>query len=180
MPVTAVFLGKISRGYTIRQIIRTVVVIPAVFSMIWIMLFSGTAVYQQLQDGSVYAAMQTGGTEAATYSVLNSLPLSGIIILLFLVVLMISFVTAANSNTNAMSSLCTTGLTPEDTESPAVLKVIWGITIGAVCFIMLSSYGVDGIKKLSNLGGFPTAILVVAFIISWIKIMRNPSKYSKF
>ena len=107
----------------------------------------------RLKDGSVYAAMQAGGTEAATYAVLDSFPLSGIITIVFLVVLLISFVTAADSNTNAMSSLCTEGLTAEDTESPTILKVIWGVTIGAVCFIMLVSYGVDGIKKLSNLGG---------------------------
>lgn len=177
MPITAVFLGKISRGYTIRQMIRTIVIIPSIFSMIWILLFSGTAIHQQLQNGSVWAAIQKGGAEAATYSVLNSLPLSEIIIILFLIVLLISFVTAANSNTNAMSSLCTTGLTPDDTESPAILKIIWGVTIGAVCFIMLVSYGVDGIKKLSNLGGFPDAVLMIVFMISWIKILLNPKKY---
>lgn len=179
MPVTAVFLGKISKGYTIRQMIRTIVFIPALFSMAWIMLFSGMAVYRQLQDGSVYAAMQAGGTEAATYSVLNALPLSRIIILLFLAVLLISFVTAADSNTNAMSSLCTEGLTADDTESPVILKVIWGVTIGAVCFIMLMSYGVDGIKKLSNLGGFPDAFLMIVFMASWIRILRHPEKYTK-
>lgn len=180
MPVTAVFLGKISRGYTIRQIIRTVVVIPALFSMVWIILFSGTAVYEELQNGSVYSAVLAHGTEAATYTVLESLPFARIIILLFLAVLMLSFVTAADSNTNAMSSLCTEGLTPDDSDSPSVLKILWGFTIGAVCFIMLASYGVDGIKKLSNLGGFPDAFLMAGFMISWIKIMRHPDKYNKF
>lgn len=179
MPVTAVFLGKISKGYTIRQMIHVTVIIPALFSMVWILLFSGNAVYQQLKDGSVYAAMQAGGTEAATYAVLDSFPLSGIITVVFLVVLLISFVTAADSNTNAMSSLCTEGLTAEDTESPTILKVIWGVTIGAVCFIMLVSYGVDGIKKLSNLGGFPDAVLMIGFMVSWIRILRKPEKYVK-
>ena len=179
MPVTAVFLGKISKGYTIRQMIRVIVVIPALFSMTWIVLFSGNAVYQEMQNGSVYAAMQNGGTEAATYAVLDTFPLSKIITVLFLVVLMLSFVTAADSNTNAISSLCTKGLTAEDTESPVSLKIIWGVTIGAVCFIMLMSYGVDGIKKLSNLGGFPDAFLMIFFMISWIRILRNPQKYTK-
>lgn len=177
MPITAVFLGKISRGYTIRQMIRTVVVIPALFSMLWIILFSGMAVHEELENGSVYQAIQTHGTEAATYTVLESLPFSKIIIVLFLAVLLISFVTAADSNTNAMSSLCTEGLTPEDSDSPAVLKILWGFTIGAICFIMLASYGVDGIKKLSNLGGFPDALLMIGFMLSWVQILRNPENY---
>lgn len=177
MPITAIFLGKISRGYTIRQMIRTVVVIPALFSMLWIILFSGMAVHEELENGSVYQAIQTHGTEAATYTVLESLPFSKIIIVLFLAVLLISFVTAADSNTNAMSSLCTEGLTPEDSDSPAVLKILWGFTIGAICFIMLASYGVDGIKKLSNLGGFPDALLMIGFMLSWIRILRDPENY---
>lgn len=179
MPVTAVFLGKISRGYTVRQMIQAIVVIPSIFSMVWISLFSGASIYLQMENGSVYAAMESGGPEAATYAVLGSLPLSKVLIGLFLIILVISFVTAADSNTNAMSSLCTSGLTPEDTESPMALKIIWGFTIGAICFIMLVTFGVDGIKKLSNLGGFPDAFLMVIFIISWIRILKNPQKYSK-
>ncbi|HIX29557.1 MAG TPA: BCCT family transporter, partial [Candidatus Blautia stercoravium] len=97
----------------------------------------------------------------------------------FLAVLLISFVTAADSNTTAMSSLCTEGLTPEDSDSPAVLKILWGFTIGAICFIMLASYGVDGIKKLSNLGGFPDAILMIGFMLSWIRILKNPENYKE-
>lgn len=179
MPITAIFLGKISRGYTIRQMIRTIVIIPALFSIFWIVLFSGSAIYQQMENGSVYASMTNRGTEAATFTVLESLPLAKITILLFLIVLLNSFVTAADSNTNAMSSLCSTGLCLENTESPIVLKMIWGVTIGAICFLMLVSYGIDGIKKISNLGGFPDAFLMLFFMISWIKIMRNPEKYSK-
>ena len=159
--------------------IRTIVVIPALFSILWIVLFSGSAIYQQMENGSVYAAMTSRGTEAATFMVLESLPLAKITILLFLIVLLNSFVTAADSNTNAMSSLCSTGLCLENTESPIVLKMIWGVTIGAICFLMLVSYGIDGIKKISNLGGFPDAFLMLFFMISWIKIMRNPEKYSK-
>ena len=179
MPITAVFLGKLSRGYTIRQMIQSIVVIPALFSMIWITLFSSTAIEQELRNGSVYEAMQTGGPEAATYAVLGSFPFPKIIIALFLVILVLSFVTASDSNTNAMSSLCTSGLTPDNTESPIILKIVWGITIGIVCYIMLVTFGVEGIKKLSNLGGFPDAILMIFFIISWVRILRNPEKYSK-
>ena len=132
-----------------------------------------------MQNGSVYTAILNGGAEAATFVVLRSLPLSSIIILIFLIVLLISFVTAADSNTNAMSGICTVGLTADSTESPVILKIIWGITIGGACIIMLMSFGVDGIKKMSNLAGFPNAFLMVLFIISWSRIVKSPERYSK-
>ena len=170
MPITAVFMGKVSRGFTFRQVINATVVVPSAFSMVWLALFSGSAVYLERTQGIVYAAMEAGGTEAATFAVLRSMPFSSVLILLFLTILLISFVTAADSNTNAMSSLCTKGLTIENTESP---------TIGAACVIMLNTYGVDGIKKMSNLGGFPNTFLMILFIICWLRVLRNPSRYSK-
>ena len=179
MPITGVFMGKVSKGFTFRQVIFAVVLIPALFSMGWIVLFSGTAIFLQLQKGVVYSAMLEGGAEAATFVVLRSLPLSSVLILVFLVVLLISFVTAADSNTNAMSGICTVGLTADSTESPTVLKIIWGITIGGACAIMLMSFGVDGIKKMSNLAGFPNAFLMVLFIVSWSRILKAPEKYSR-
>lgn len=172
-------MGKVSKGFTFRQVIFAVVLIPALFSMGWIVLFSGTAIFLQLQKGVVYSAMLEGGAEAATFVVLRSLPLSSVLILVFLVVLLISFVTAADSNTNAMSGICTVGLTADSTESPTVLKIIWGITIGGACAIMLMSFGVDGIKKMSNLAGFPNAFLMVLFIVSWSRILKAPEKYSR-
>ena len=179
MPITGVFLGKVSKGFTFRQVITAVVIVPALFSMMWIILFSGTAIYLQMENGSVWAAMQSGGTEAATYVVLRSLPLSGVLIGVFLVVLLLSFVTAAHSNTNAMSGICTKGLTVDSSESPTILKIIWGVTIGGTCLIMLSTYGINGIKMLSNLAGFPDALLMIFFMVSWIKILKNPEKYSR-
>ena len=179
MPITGVFLGKVAKGFTFRQVITAVVVVPALFSTVWIVLFSGTAVFLQMENGSVWEAMMSDDTEAATYVVLRSLPLSNILIGLFLVVLLLSFVTAAHSNTNAMSGICTKGLTVDSSESPAILKVIWGITIGGSCLIMLSTYGINGIKMLSNLAGFPDALLMIFFMVCWIKILKNPERYSK-
>lgn len=70
--------------------------------------------------------------------------------------------TAADSNTEAISQLCSndsqTALAGDGDDDNAAgrlpLKVLWGTTIGAVAWIMTSFVGVDGIKMLSNLGAF--------------------------
>jgi choline-glycine betaine transporter len=89
-------------------------------------------------------------------------------------------VTAADSNTNALSGLCTSGISTEDQESPMFLKIIWGGTIGALCVIMLIAAGIDGIKMASNLGGFPNVFLLVLLCIAFAKVVRNPQKYDTF
>ena len=57
------------------------------------------------------------------------------------------------------------------------MKVFWGVSIGALCIIMLSAYGIDGMKMLADIGGFPSAFLMIAFGIAWLCIMKNPQKY---
>lgn len=177
MPVTSVFLGRISKGYTVREALNAIFVIPSVFSMIWLVLFSGTAINFEVAGKGINAAMLASGTEAATYTVFRSLPLSVVTIPLFLLIVFVSFVTAADSNTNAMSGLCTSGLTEDDQESPMILKIIWGVTIGSLAIIMLMSAGINGIKMASNLGGFPNVFMLVLICIGAIKIMKNPKKY---
>ena len=89
----------------------------------------------------------------------------------------ISFVTASDSNTNAMAGLCTSGITQEEQEAAPWLKIVWGITVGVVTWILISFAGIDGIKAASNLGGFPNMFIMILMIIGLLKIAKNPQKY---
>ena len=181
MPVTSAFLGRISRGYTVREAIRVIVVFPALFSVVWLGLFSGASLYYELNGAGINEAMTNGGTEFATYAVFQQMPIPTITIAVFLFIVFISFVTASDSNTNAMSGLCTSGLSADDTESPTWLKVVWGVTIGAMCIIFINAFQTtDALKYLSNLGGFPVVFFLIIITISFVKVMLNPKKYDTF
>lgn len=180
MPVSAVFIGRMSRGYSVKETIEVIFFIPSIFSFMWLIIFSGTAINFEQAGYGINEAMLQSGTAAATYAVFEHLPLKILMIPLFLLIVFVSFVTAADSNTNAMSGLCTEGLTIDDTESPMILKIVWGLTIGALCIIMLIAFDVEGLKKLSNLGGFPSAFLMIFCIIGWVKVMKNPKRYDVY
>lgn len=180
MPITATFLGRISKGFTTRQIIRAIVLYPSLFSVFWLGLFSSSSIFFELQGANINAAMIENGTAYATYKMLEQLPFSKITIFIFLLIVLISFITAADSNTNAMSGLCTNGLTKDDQESPKWLKIVWGITIGGICCVFLVAFNsTDALKYLSNLGGFPILFIIIIIIISFIKVISNPYKYDK-
>ncbi|MGL4791070.1 MAG: BCCT family transporter, partial [Anaerotignaceae bacterium] len=91
-----------------------------------------------------------------------------------------SFVTASDSNTTAMASLCTKSDSQEEIESPSWLKIVFGITLGAVTWILISSAGIDGIKAASNLGGFPNMFFVLIMVGSLWKVAVNPKKYDEY
>ncbi|MDR1545343.1 MAG: BCCT family transporter [Deltaproteobacteria bacterium] len=182
MPVTSVFLGRVAKGYTVRETLTVIFVVPSIFSLIWLGIFSGTAINFELAGLGINEGMQatikaSNTPEGATYALFRALPLPTLSIPLFLLVVFVSFVTAADSNTNAMAGLCTSGLSTEDQEAPFQLKVLWGVLIGALCLIMMIAAGIDGVKMVSNLGGFPSLFLLVAVCVSAFKLIANPAKY---
>ena len=78
-----------------------------------------------------------------------------------------------------MGGISSTGITPLSPEPGVLIKVIWGVTISVVAWVMISYAQIDGIKMLSNLGGVPAVILGLFIVVALIKVARSPEKYDK-
>ncbi|MBD3896525.1 BCCT family transporter [Halomonas sp. ML-15] len=163
-PVAALFLGKISRGYTVREFLRVNLLYPALFAVVWITIFSSAAIYYQLHAGvDLNAVLEDRGIEHLLYTLFRELPLAGLWIPLLLFIAFISYVTVADSNTDAIGNLCTRGLTADsDLNTGLPMKVLWGVIVGVVSWVMVSFVGIDGVKMLSNLGGLPAMLIILA------------------
>lgn len=177
-PITALFLGKISRGYTVRQFMLINLIAPALFAIAYVSVTSGSILtYDIASDGGMYALMQEKGPGAMVYALLDELPLGWLTAAVFLFIAFLSYVTAADSNTEAISQLCSNdsqaALSGEDDaqEGRLALKLTWGVTIGVVAWVMTSFAGVDGIKMLSNLGGAPALFIVIGATASLLRLV---------
>jgi choline-glycine betaine transporter len=177
-PVSAVFLARISYGYKIKDVVLMNFVFPSIFSTIWMTILSGTTLNFQLTGKvDILSIMNEQGSGAAAYAVLGEFPMSGIIIGIYLLAVMISFITATDSTTNAMASISTSGIGVGNEEAPLVIKIIWGIIISGISLVFITTLGLDGIKMMSYLGGFPALFLGLFSLVSLFKIMRNPKKF---
>lgn len=187
-PITALFLGRIALGYTVRQFIVFNLFLPALFACCWIMIFSVSAIHYDFQSpGSpLYALLkQEGGASRVIFSILEKLPFASITSVVFFVTAFLSYVTAADSNTAAMSGIsvghdAAAHDDPAKDEPPLYVKVAWGSLIGLIAWIMVSfagegkDKGLEGVKILSNLGGFPALILMIFVAWGMVKLMLNP------
>lgn len=174
-PVTALFLGRLAVGRTVKEFIHYNLIYPSLFGCFWMMIFSGTALHFDMNgiDSPMYTVLQKGGPEAIIYALFARLPFSGVMSFLFLIIAFLSYVTAADSNTSAMAGISSTSISPESPEPPLSIKLVWGITVGVIAWVMVAFAGIDGIKMASNLGGFPALFLVIAIAFSLLKLMRN-------
>lgn len=177
-PITALFLGRIAIGYTVREFIIFTMALPALFGMVWMSIFGGAAIGTDLASGgALTAALDAEGPEAVAYALFAFLPFTGIVIACFLLTTFVSFVTAMDSNTHSIASVCLKAQRQSDETKGAGLwiKIFWGVLIGAVAWVMTATNGVDGIRTLSNLGGAPGLLIMLGCGAALIRLaLTNP------
>lgn len=175
-PIAALFLGRLSLGYTVRDFIHFNLLFPAIFTCVWMVIFSGSALAFDLSDGgALYEVLRKQGEQNVMYEVLGKLSAGKWISLFALAVVFISYVTAADSNVSAMSAVSSVGINPENPEAPLWIKIVWGSLIGLIAWIMITSAGVDGIRLMCVLGGFPALFLIIGVGAGIIRLMADRS-----
>jgi glycine betaine transporter len=171
-PVTALFLGRISYGYSVRALLFMNLLLPSLFSIVWMSVFSGASMFYQM-EGTVdlYEMLNKGGVQTVIYGIFDQLPASTFMAYLFVGVTFLSFVTAADSNTSAMGGISSKGITVDSQESPMMIKILWGASVGVVSWVMVSFRGIEGIKMSSNLGGVPALLLLIVVSVSLVRLI---------
>ena len=176
-PISACFLGRLAYGHRVKDVILYTFIYPSIFSIVWITFFSGYSIYLQINNKiDAISLINNGNIDLIPYIVLNHLPLGNILVPFFLIIVFISFVTSANSMTNVMAALSSTGITPDNQEAKMSYKLFWGISITIITYVMLKYTNIDGIKMFSNLGGFPAMFFQIFSFINLMIIIANKHK----
>ncbi len=161
-PLSCLFLGKIARGYTVRQFILVNLLLPSIFGFLWFSTFGLSALYFDIQNGgAMYGVYRSEGLAAMAYQLFSYLPGSIVLSLFFIFACFISFITATDSNTDAIGGLCMRSVTAEHMGSPFGIKLLWAGVIGIVGWCSATYLGSDGIKMLANLAGLPGVLIVL-------------------
>lgn len=121
----------------------------------------------------MYEAYKANGFASVIYVLFEQLPGATLISALFIIACFITFITAADSNTDAIGGLCTQGVDSEHLKSPLWVKATWGSAIAFVAWISASFIGVDGVKMLFNLSGLPGMLIVVGSSFAFIKLANR-------
>lgn len=178
-PVTACFLGRIAYGRTVREFLIFNLVLPALFCMVWMAIFGVTTLNTEQQMGGLREMIDNQENEKITNAVLAALPLGSMMVIYYLLSAFVCFVTSADSNTTAMASLSEEGITQEDSEGDARVKVVWGLLVGATAWTIISYAQVDGVRTMSQLGGLPAAILLVFVLAALCRVAISPQRFDR-
>ncbi|WP_337970553.1 BCCT family transporter, partial [Virgibacillus salexigens] len=86
-PMLIVFISRISRGRTIRELIIGVSIVAPIVCNFWFSIVGGTGVHFEMENaGSISNALNDGGMPAAVMAITHQLPLGIVFGVSFLVV----------------------------------------------------------------------------------------------
>ena len=170
-PVMAIFLARMAYGRTLKQFVIVNLIAPSMFAIVWFAVFGGTAIH--MQDSGKYdicSAIAENGVESAVFEFFRQLPGGMVLIVVFLIVIIISFVTCADAMTTSVAILCTKDYSLEDEgEPPLHIRVLWGVIIGSLAYTMVAFAGFDGTRMLAILCTFPQLFVYLVAIVSTVK-----------
>ncbi|MBA3941229.1 MAG: BCCT transporter [Sphingopyxis sp.] len=166
-PVTALFLGRLAVGYSVRAFILFNLILPALFGAVWMTAIAGaTIVLDQHSAGSLYAVLASQGPDPVLFRLFDALGGGSLVTATVLFAIFLSYVAGADANVSAMSALSTHGITPDRPEAPLFVQIVWGVTVGLVAIMLVASSGIDGIRMMSVLGGFPALFVIIGAALS--------------
>lgn len=99
--------------------------------------------------------------------VIEVIPFSSILKPLVLLLVVLSFVTMADSTTSTVSLMSIVDNKGVE-EAPIGIKLFWAIIMGAASLIFTLTGSIDGIKIVKTIAGFPILIMGIAMVVMFI------------
>ncbi|WP_372018349.1 BCCT family transporter [Pseudoxanthomonas sp. 10H] len=160
-PFVGSFIARVSYGRTIRQFVAGTVLAPSLLGFFWFSVFGGTALWQQRSGIDLQPALEAG-YQNVLFELLAHLPLGTAMSVLALALLVIFFVTSADSAVLVLASMSGT----EAGDPPPWRKLAWGVAIAVVAAALLLAGGLDALQGLVTVSALPFALLMALVILA--------------
>ncbi|MDX6752608.1 BCCT family transporter [Geminicoccaceae bacterium 1502E] len=162
-PFVGMFIARVSRGRTVRELLVCVLLIPSLVSVLWMTAFGGTAISQLVNDG--YTAAADAALELQLFSMLEALPLHQITSFLGIVLVIVFFVTSSDSGSLVIDTITAGG----KVDAPVTQRVFWACFEGLVAIALLLGGGLTALQAASVSTGFPFAIVLLLACYAIVK-----------
>lgn len=171
-PFVGMFIARISRGRTIREFLIGVVLIPTVFTIVWLSVF-GTIALSTTGDWSLETVKElVTNPQIAVFIVFSCYPFSRIISILIICLLAIFFITSADSATYALSMMTSDG----NINAPKYKKVVWAIIEATIAYVLLSVGSLKALQTISIAASLPFLFIMIVMVPALIKMLRGENK----
>ncbi|GHD04003.1 BCCT family transporter [Zhihengliuella salsuginis] len=165
-PFVGTFIARISRGRTIRGVVAGVLLVPSLVSVVWFSVFGGTALERELSGAVSVSGVAGEAKSIATFAVFDTLPLTGLALLLLVPVLALLFITSADSASFMLGSTTTGG----SMNPPRPVRLLWSFS-AAFAAVLLLSGGPDSLRGAAVIAAAPFTVILLGLGVSLVVML---------
>ena len=179
MPMMGMFVGRISRGRTIRNVVWGQLIWGSLGCCVSFMIFGGYSLFLQ-ETGRVDLAsiLQSEGQSAAIVAILQTLPMPKLMMIFLCLVCFVYLATTIDSCAYVLAG--TTMKRLKGDEEPARWnRIFWAILFCLLSIGLMLIGGLEAVKTISVLTGLPLIAVLILLIISVKKMLTGEDKRKK-
>ncbi len=173
-PMMAIFIARISRGRTIRELITTVCILAPLVTCFWFTVIGGSGLaFEIANPGSVSTAFEGFNLPGALLAIIQQLPFPLITSLLFIILTMVFIVTTGDSMTYTISVVIS-----GEREPNAIIRTFWGVMMGvtAIVLISLGAGGVTALQSFIVITAVPVSFVLLPSLWNGPKIAQQMAR----
>ncbi|QKJ87070.1 Choline transporter [Paramixta manurensis] len=172
-PFVGMFIARISRGRTIRELIFGVLLIPLGFTLAWLSIFGNTAISLVLEHGqALLGKVALADPPMSIFKLFEYLPYTGITAGFTVIISFVLFLTPVDSGTLMIANLSSRGGSASD-DAPAWLRIFWAGVTTLVCVGLLYAGSFSAMQTAVVLCGLPFSVVLVLYMVSLHKDLRG-------
>lgn len=179
MPMMGMFVGRISKGRTIRNVVWGQLIWGSLGCCVSFMIFGGYSLFLQ-ETGRVDLAsiLQSEGQSAAIVAILQTLPMPKLMMIFLCIVCFVYLATTIDSCAYVLAG--TTMKRLKGDEEPARWnRIFWAILFCLLSIGLMLIGGLEAVKTISVLTGLPLIAVLILLIISVKKMLTGDDKSKK-
>lgn len=174
-PFVGMFIARVSKGRTIKEFVIGVLFVPTFGTFVWLSIFGGSALHFIQNEGHrELAKVITSDVTLAVFRFFDYLPLSPLLNYIGFAVILIYYITVADTSTYVLGMICEGGKITPSTK----IKLTWGVIQSAIAVVLLLAGGLDVLQNASIIAAFPFAIIMLVMCWSLIKGLREDTSLS--
>ena len=168
-PFVGLFIARISRGRTIREFVTGVLLVPTAFTLLWMTVFGDTAIHMILWDHvtSLGDAIERDSS-LALFVFLEHFPFASLLSLVAIVMVVVFFVTSADSGALVVDMLASGG----NDQTPAWQRVFWAGSMGVVAIALLLADGLTALQTATIASALPFTLVLLCAMWGLLKALR--------
>lgn len=172
-PFVGMFIARISKGRTIKEFVIGVLFVPSLGTFAWLSIFGGSVLNMIHNLGQKELATQiTSNVDLSVFSFFDYLPASSLLSIVGFAVMMIYYITVADTSTFVLGMLSERGnLNPSNK-----IKITWGVIQSMVAAVLLLAGGLQVLQTASIAAAFPFAIIMIVMCWSLFKALKEEVK----